>query len=401
MVTDETGRYHFEGLKPGTHVVQIDTITIPPYLELIACEDNTRFAGSKSAQFVELQPGSLWRADFYLRELEPAQGQVSVSMDSRLLSQKRQVDYRLSATVTDVPVSTAQVMVLLPEGLTYVSGTARIDGQPVSDYAQSGRMLNFPLPDGKDWQQEIRFRAMIGPELSGELISKALIGFDTPLKKKLRTPVAENRLQLSPATVDRFDYIFTPHFPTLETVLSGQDEAELDIVVADWEGLTNLHLRSVGHTDKTRIAVRSRFLFADNYALSEARARSVADYIAAQLGLSPDQISVEGKGADQPLVVERTVEDARVNRRVELHVWGERMLSPEKAQLTQASSGILAVDTVQRSSREKYLTGEQRKQESLPDPDARYDDPALLAHLAPGRCLALPDDARRRPSPAR
>ena len=400
VVTDENGRYHFEGLKPGTHVVQVDTVTIPPYLELIACEDNTRFAGSKSTQFVELQPGSLWRADFYLRELEPAKGQVSVSMDSRLLSQKRQVDYRLSATVTDVPVTNVRVIVLLPEGLTYVSGTARIDGQPVSDYAQSGRMLNFPLPDGKDWQQEIRFRAAIGPELDGELISKALINFDSPLEKKLRTPVAENRLQLSPASVDRFDYIFTPHFPTLETILSEQDEAELDIVVADWEGLTNLHLRSVGHTDNTRIAARSRFLFADNYALSEARARSVADYIAAQLGLSPDQISVEGKGADQPLVVERTAEDRRVNRRVELHVWGERMLSPEKAQVTQASSGILAVDTVQRSSREEYLTGEQRKQESLPDPDALYDDPALLDSLAPGIGWVWPKDGYRPPIPS-
>ncbi|MCH8958964.1 MAG: DUF11 domain-containing protein, partial [Proteobacteria bacterium] len=400
VVTDENGRYHFEGLKPGTHVVQVDTVTIPPYLELIACEDNTRFAGSKSTQFVELQPGSLWRADFYLREFEPAEGQVSVSMDSRLISEKRQVDYRLTATVTDVPVSNARAMVLLPEGLTYVSGTARVDGQPVSDYAQSGRMLNFPLPDGKDWQQEIRFQAAIGPELGGELISKALISFDSAVEKKLRTPVAENRLQLSPATLDRFDYVFTPHFPVLGTSLSVQDRAELDIVVNDWRGVANLRVRAVGHTDGTKISARSRHLFADNYALSKARAGSVAAYVVTQLGLSPAQITVEGKGPDKPLVAERTADDRRVNRRVELHVWGERLLTPEKAQVTQASSGILGIDTIARSPHEAFLKGKQQEQEAPPDPEAIYDDPALLDTLAPGIGWVWPEEGYRPPIPS-
>ncbi|MCH8896009.1 MAG: DUF11 domain-containing protein, partial [Proteobacteria bacterium] len=400
VVTDENGRYHFEGLKPGTHVVQIDTITIPPYLELIACEQNTRFAGSKSAQFVELQPGSLWRADFYLREFEPAEGQVSVSMDSRLISEKRQVDYRLTATVTDVPVSNARAMVLLPEGLTYVSGTARVDGQPVSDYAQSGRMLNFPLPDGKDWQQEIRFRAAIGPELGGELISKALISFDSAVEKRLRTPVAENRLQLSPATLDRFDYVFTPHFPVLGTSLSAQDRAELDIVVNDWRGVANLRVRALGHTDGTKISARSRHLFADNYALSKARAGSVAAYVATELGLSPAQITVEGKGPDQPLVAERTADDRRVNRRVELHVWGVRMLTAEKAQVTQASSGILGIDTIARSPHEAFLKGKQQEREAPPDPEAIYNDPALLDTLVPGIGWVWPEEGYRPPIPS-
>ncbi|MCZ6716236.1 MAG: OmpA family protein [Gammaproteobacteria bacterium] len=400
VVTDENGRYHFDGLNPGTHVVQVDTVTIPPFLELIACENNTRFAGSKSAQFVELQPGSLWRADFYLRELEPVTGQVSVSLDSRLLAQKRQVDFRLTATVTDVPVKRARAMVLLPEGFRYISGTARLDGQPVSDYAQSGRMLNFPLPDGKDWQQEIRFRAAIGPDLSGELISKALINFDSPIEKNLRTPVAENRLQLSPAILDRFDYVFTPHFPVLGTRLSEQDKAELDIVVRDWQDLANLRVRTVGHTDGSKISASSQHLFTDNYALSKARAGSVADYVATKLGLSPAQVSVEGRGSDQPLVAEKTADDRRVNRRVELHVWGERTLTPEKALITQASSGILGTDTVTRSPREDFLNDQPQKQEPLTDPNALYDDPALLDSLAPGIGWVWPEDGYRPPIPS-
>ena len=64
-VTDKQGLYHFEGLKPGTHVVQLDVDTIPEDYELIACEENDRFAGTPWSQFVDLQGGTMWRADFH------------------------------------------------------------------------------------------------------------------------------------------------------------------------------------------------------------------------------------------------------------------------------------------------------------------------------------------------
>lgn len=64
-VTDKKGMYHFEGLKPGTHVVQLDVDTIPKDYELISCEENNRFAGTPYSQFVDLQGGTMWRADFY------------------------------------------------------------------------------------------------------------------------------------------------------------------------------------------------------------------------------------------------------------------------------------------------------------------------------------------------
>lgn len=64
-VTDKKGMYHFEGLKPGTHIVQLDLDTMPGDYELIACEENDRFAGTPYSQFVDLQGGTMWRADFY------------------------------------------------------------------------------------------------------------------------------------------------------------------------------------------------------------------------------------------------------------------------------------------------------------------------------------------------
>lgn len=66
-LTDEDGLYHFEDVTTGTHVVQIDTESIPEGYDVVRCEANTRFAGSAISQFVDAQGGSLWRANFYLK----------------------------------------------------------------------------------------------------------------------------------------------------------------------------------------------------------------------------------------------------------------------------------------------------------------------------------------------
>ncbi|MDV3456128.1 hypothetical protein RZN05_03970 [Sphingomonas sp. HF-S4] len=65
-VTDASGFYHFEGVRPGTHVVQLDTASIPATHAPATCDRDTRSAGSDISRFVEGQGGSLQRADFQL-----------------------------------------------------------------------------------------------------------------------------------------------------------------------------------------------------------------------------------------------------------------------------------------------------------------------------------------------
>lgn len=63
-VTDPDGRYHFEGVRPGTHVVQVDQSTLPLDQGLVDCARSTRSAGSALSRFVEGRGGALLRADF-------------------------------------------------------------------------------------------------------------------------------------------------------------------------------------------------------------------------------------------------------------------------------------------------------------------------------------------------
>jgi uncharacterized repeat protein (TIGR01451 family) len=67
VVTDRDGLYHIEGVRLGTHVVQIDQHSIPATHEAIACDRDTRQAGSAISRFVEADGGSLQRVDFQVR----------------------------------------------------------------------------------------------------------------------------------------------------------------------------------------------------------------------------------------------------------------------------------------------------------------------------------------------
>lgn len=68
ITTDKDGRWHADNIKPGTHVVQLDKDSLPNDIEVISCATNNRFAGRTYSQFVNIQGGTMWRADFYVQK---------------------------------------------------------------------------------------------------------------------------------------------------------------------------------------------------------------------------------------------------------------------------------------------------------------------------------------------
>lgn len=80
VVTDLDGLYHFEGVREGTHVVQVDEATLPAGYDMMICEENTQYAGLGRNKFIDVKGGGIWRANFYLMRT----GEIAETTTQRL-----------------------------------------------------------------------------------------------------------------------------------------------------------------------------------------------------------------------------------------------------------------------------------------------------------------------------
>ncbi|MBT8062553.1 MAG: OmpA family protein, partial [Gammaproteobacteria bacterium] len=170
-------------------------------------------------------------------------------------------------------------------------------------------------------------------------VRSAAVGQPALPAPKAQLPLAGNVLVMRPPSAESRQYTLTPRFGTRKTNLSASDRAELDKIIASWKDATNIKLVAVGHTDNIRIAPQNRKEFANNQVLSEARAASVAGYIASGLGLSGSQVTAIGRGPAQPVASNATAEGRARNRRVELSITGELVLANADIRLISTETG--------------------------------------------------------------
>jgi uncharacterized repeat protein (TIGR01451 family) len=401
VVTDRNGMYHFAAVRAGTHVVQLDTVTVPAGYEIKTCEENTRFAGTPFSQFVDLQGGSLWRADFHLAPLPPKvrqSGEVGLELKTSLVTtlttsinaansgpgaslatfetctlvslcfgemnvrsspaaakttdtgatNRDDVEYsamvplkhaeccvpgancRYTAAymaqlhVGAVPVRNLRLIVMLPDGVTYTGGSSSLNSERVTDPDVADGVLTYRLGErSAGWEGAIVFLGTLPAQgVEGNLATKAFLVFDTPDAKGVRTPVADTNLvrYSLQRQWSEPDAVFHPRFETLKASLSRTDRNEIENIVQQLRVRNIEHITITGHADSDLIRPGASKEFPDNYALSLGRAAKVAHVVAVELKLSPDQISIEGKGADEPIATNKTAEGRAQNRRVELRV---------------------------------------------------------------------------------
>ncbi len=114
------------------------------------------------------------------------------------------------------------------------------------------------------------------------------------------------------------DEVLTIRFPTLVA-----KNIDVRIILEEIEkrkatkNVTRIHV--VGHTDNDKIRGNARKVFADNYLLSQARSKLVADALAeSKLGIP---FSYEGRGPDQPVAPNTTADGKAKNRRTEIFLY--------------------------------------------------------------------------------
>ena len=140
------------------HVVQIDLDSLPEKYEVIACEENSRFAGRSFSQFVDLRGGSMWRADFYVGLKPTLKDNVSLEITSTI--EDDFMHYNVNLQGGSVPLRNLRLTIMLPEDTVYVSNSGILNDQALPDPSIEENLLTFRLGDVPgDWAKELRFKA--------------------------------------------------------------------------------------------------------------------------------------------------------------------------------------------------------------------------------------------------
>ncbi len=375
VVTDEQGMFHFAAVKPGTHVVQLDTATVPEKYEILPCEENTRSAGNPFSRFADLQGGTLWRADFHLGLKPKAAGEVSIEIAT---APKRSADgapgagagkdlieYTMPMHVGMVPARNLKLSIMLPEGASYRKGSVIFSGRIVDGAATGASPVVIPIGEPQEtagaltfrfaevpanWEGMVKFDAAVpleGPE-GRQLPTGAVLTSDSPEARNNRTPAVNTALvigtreELQPVP----DIVLHPKFSSGSAVLTGNDKKELDRLLVRLGKVRVQHITVTGHTDSRPISRRLQARYPDNHALSFERAAAVGSYLADALGLAPDQVTYEGKGPDEPVASNATEQGRTRNRRVELKVRPPLQVLVVPALKSGPASGMKAVATI-------------------------------------------------------
>ena len=301
VLTDKDGLYHFEGIRPIAHVVQLDTITLPEGYSPIACEENTRFAGQNFSQFVEVQGGSMWRADFYASKptllpasefpyelSESGMGTSALAGSTELILtstiKERHVRYQVEIDNKLVAIKNLQLTLNLPTALSPTPGSIVIDDLAAGDPKLIREEYLFALGDLHAGDRHLlHFEAEIPESAAGEMIATAILGFDSEAANDQRTPTAVNRFTVTRTSqADYKEFAMSTHFDSGQADLTATDAqalSEFALTIKEWK---IERVEVVGHTDSVRLGQRIAQLYHDNLGLSQARAATVASSLAAK-----------------------------------------------------------------------------------------------------------------------
>ncbi len=242
-VSDESGRFHFEGLQPGTHVAQLDPDTVPNYFEIIGCDTAPQFSGRTDSQFVKTSRGSLTRADFYMRRKLPPEGIVDIEIKEPRYRQHGRSRVRRhgqwSGQHPHPEFSTSWCC------CPTESATRREHCQPTAKLSVNRESSGQPLlsicrNNSESGRREIRFEAQISANIHGELSTKAFAQFDSPIEAGQKTPIVETRMIREKAVIENEGYVLNLKFGVLSAELSPADRLELDTLIAGWEGVSDI-----------------------------------------------------------------------------------------------------------------------------------------------------------------
>ncbi|VAW55195.1 hypothetical protein MNBD_GAMMA06-22 [hydrothermal vent metagenome] len=337
--TDENGRFHFEGIKPGTHIVQVDKASIPDNLEIIDCVKNTRFSGTSYSQFIDVQGGTLWRTNFYVREKKAITDTTTLFIQTEL--NEEDIKYTIEMANGEISVKNYRLIINLPEGIEYDKNSSVLDGAEINEPYVNENMVIYRLGDlGNNWEKQLKFRGRIKQRADGDLITTAVVMLDTDAKKNIRSTPIKNKLLVSRVRAENKEMIYEARFEPMGTNLSPASKKDIRKAVNDLGKVDITHNKVTGYSDNLPVKERSAWVYGDNVEMSKERAKAVGDFLVNDLNVDEETIEIKGAGASNPMAENNTEEGRALNRRAELVVSTSEVVAPGKVEMVTSESEV-------------------------------------------------------------
>jgi len=340
--TDEQGRFHFEGVKPGVHVVQVDKASIPDNLEIIECVRNSRFAGTPYSQFVDVQGGTLWRTDFYVREKQPITDTATLFIQTELADEN--IKFTIEMSNGEIPVKNFRLILNLPDGIEYDLGSSVLDGLAIEDPYVNENVIVYRLGDlGSNWNKELKLRGRIKQRADGDLVTSGFIILDTDARKNIRSAPIKNKLHVSRAREQGREVVYQAYFEPMGTELSYLSKRGIKAAIEKLGEVDITRNEITGYSDDRPVNPRSAWLYSNNKEISEQRARVVKEFLINDLKLDESTIITRGVGSSNPVASNATLQGRSKNRRAELVVSTSEVVGPGNVELITSESEVSEV----------------------------------------------------------
>ena len=289
VVTDSEGKYHMDDIRPGTHVLKIDSASLPPGAVLKPID--SRNVGDPRTAFADVFPGDLFKVNFRLAPMdlkaalksqyEEVTGKVTVRRYlETFLTDASSGEVNLKHTLviengSDQPLYEPAYEEVSP--FVPMKGTAYINDGAFSDPVIEKEMFRWRLPLIRPGDTvRMTFSSQFPDKHDGAGGAFSFM-VEAAGKESVSIPV-DVPVALSKAGPT--DYALTVYFDFAEYGLTDAAQTSLDALVAFLRKrkYDNLYIQVEGHTDSVRVRPE-RTDYTDNLELSMKRVGAVEQYL--------------------------------------------------------------------------------------------------------------------------
>ena len=334
ILTDDFGKYSVPDVEAGMHVIRVNESTLPPLSRIIL--DSPDYLGDTQSKIVRVPAAGIAKSNFALEEIStPAKVTGTVFYDLN----RNGIRDPGEETQSNVVIVLNDSSMVLNDSLGYFifprTGLGdmhlKIDLSSLPSYAKlftPDTTTDSTATLENRWDRTLFSGDSVNIDIPLEMLELfSVLSKEATLEMRTEMLTEEFRLLVYKPWSMLIRIGFVSGSATLQSEIFGELKNIGDLM--KWQ--TQINLDIVGHTD--HLAVTPGSAFADNQALSVARAQAIRNYLIGTMGISENRITATGQGSALPLADGQTPEGRALNRRVELVFFNAQEDDSEFSQL--------------------------------------------------------------------